>query len=73
MVRCSGVNLVVLYIPVIEGDKLHLSVVTSRIKRGGLFILVEFTLSTSRHLTPSITSHVMNLIRREASIESLMK
>ena len=44
-----------------------------RIKRWGLFILLEFTLSTSCHSSPCITLFVMTLIHREASIEALLK
>ena len=72
-VLCSGFNLVVSSPSDRRGSEARIILMLLRIKQWGLFILVEFTLSTSCHHSPSITSFVMNLIRREASIEALSK
>ena len=59
---------------VTEGVARHVFVLLLlRIKRRGLIILIGFILSTSCHHTSCIAMFVMNLIRREASIEALSK
>jgi hypothetical protein len=59
---------------VIEGVARHVFVLLPlRVKRRGLIILLGFILSTLCHHTSCITLFVMNLIRREATIEALSK
>ena len=72
-VRCSGFNLAVLYIPVIEREKTRLYIVATKDKTMGLvyinWILFVYIMSLfSKHY-----SVCMNLIPREASIEALSK
>ena len=58
---------------VTERVERHVFVLLLRVKRRGLIILLAFILSTSWHHTSCITLFVMNLIRREVSIEVLSK
>ena len=56
-----------------RGSDAHFLLLPLRVKRRGLIILLGFILSTLCHHTSCITLFVMNLIRREASIEVLSK
>ena len=59
---------------VIEGVARHIFVLLLlRVKRWGSIILVGLVMYTLFHHTLGITLFVMNLIRREASIEALLK
>ena len=66
-VRCSGINLVVLYIPATKWETRHVFVLLPlRIKRRGLVILIDFFLSTLRHLSYCDTLFLANLIPWDA-------
>ena len=70
---CDGFNLVVSSHRDRRGSKALIVLLPLWIKQWGLFILLEFTLSTSCHHTSCITIFVMNLKHSEASIEALSK